>query len=175
MAIVKDVLATSDLIAALAEHDIRHLLSAEDPQSLSLDPAELIITLVEHPEPRLREAIIPLFLRHPEYSQGVPSIVDHLSSPAALILRHLYTAAVYLQRLWQGTLGLYLGPFRTLPDYFGESEFGLPAPERQFGEAGLRQLARLFEEETGDNWLSTYETVMDLFLTQLALEANRYE
>jgi hypothetical protein len=175
MAPVREVLDAPDLITALADHDIRHLLSVEVARPLSLDPAELIIGLAQHPEPRLREALIPLFLRHPEYAPAMLSAMDQLSSPAALTLRHFYTAAAYLQRLWQGTLGLYLGSFRALPDYFGQSEFDLPAPEKHFGEAGLRQLARFFEEKTGDNWLSTYESVMELFLTQLALEANGYE
>lgn len=161
------------LIEQLAAHDIRHLRpwqqeGAPSPQS----PTGLIAALAAHPEPRLREALIVLFLRQPTYAQFVPELVDELQNEAALTLRHFYTAAVYLQRLWRSTLGIYLGAFPLLPDYFGQSEFGLPAPDDHFGEAGLRALAALFEEKTGYDWLSTYHAAIALLLAQLSLAEN---
>jgi hypothetical protein len=164
--------ATS-LIEQLAAHDIRHLRPWQQeatpaPQS----PSALIAALAAHPEPRLRESLIVLFLRQPSYAQVIPKLVDELQHEAALTLRHFYTAAVYLQRLWHSTLGIYLGKFPLLPDYFGQREFGLPAPNEHFGEAGLRALAALFQEKTGYDWLSTYHAAIAHLLAQLSLAQN---
>ncbi|MBI4772512.1 MAG: hypothetical protein HY784_19290 [Chloroflexi bacterium] len=111
-----------------------------------------------------------LFLRRPEHSSLVPELVVKLEPSAGEVLRHMYTAAVYLQRLWRGALSLYLDEQFLLPDHFGRAEFGLPPPDDCFGEAGLRELARLFEARTGAEWLSAYQTTMSLFLQQLRLE-----
>ena len=85
------------------------------------------------------------------------------------MLRHLYTAAVYLQRLWLSTLRMYLGSFPLLPDHFGQSHYHLPAPNVSFGEAGLRSLASLYAARTGYDWLSVYHAAMNIFLQQLSL------
>jgi hypothetical protein len=65
-----------------------------------------------------------------------------------------------------------LGELPPLPNYFGESEWGLPAPTVHYGDAGLRVLAEYFQSKTGDNWLSSYQTAMALFLSQLRLKAD---
>ncbi len=87
----------------------------------------------------------------------------------------MYTVAVYLQRFWCSVIEMYVGELRLLPDYFGQSRFSLPSPEAHFGEAGLRALARLFSERTGYEWLSTYASIMSLFLQQLSLERAHLE
>lgn len=146
-----------------------------DEHAPPLDSEALIGALASHSEPRFREALIPLFVCHPELAPLVPRLVDTLESQPALTLRHMYTAAVYLQRLWRETLGIYLGEFAPLPNYFGQSFFGLPSPDEEFGEAGLRALAQNFKTRTGDEWLSAYQAVMDLLLAQLGLEADAAE
>ena len=161
------------LVAALAERDIRHLrLAAKIDSSPQLTTTALIEALANSSSPRLREALILLFLRHPEYAGVVPALAAGLDERARLVLRHMYTTAVYLQRLWRTTLSLYLGDLPSLPDYFGQSDFDLPTPERKFGEAGLRALAELFQEITGHDWLSVYNSAISLFLAQLSLEQN---
>jgi hypothetical protein len=85
---------------------------------------------------------------------------------------YTYTAAVYLQRFWRSTLKLLMGDFSLLPDHFGQSEFGLPSPDEYFGEAGLRALADHFQQKTGYEWLSAYQTIMSLFLQQLSLDMS---
>ena len=69
---------------------------------------------------------------------------------------------------------MYLGGFPLLPDYFGRAHYRLPAPDERFGEAGLRGLARLYTDKTGLDWLSVYESTMNLFLQQLNLEQRHY-
>ncbi|MGH2541379.1 MAG: hypothetical protein ACRDIB_01195 [Ardenticatenaceae bacterium] len=172
MADTTEVSSNSELVAELTQRGVRQLRAVEaitQPPSLSTE--SLITALARHPEPRFREALIPLFLRHPTYAELVPDLVVSLGAPADTVLRHMYTAAVYLQRLWRGTLELYLGDFPLLPDYFGESDFGLPTPEEHFGEAGLRALANLFKKRTGADWLTVYQSAMSLFLGQLRLNA----
>ena len=166
------LLDTATLAATLAQLDVPYLRTPTSAEPLPLDPAALIAALAQHPSPRVREALIPLFLRHPEFARNVPDVLVTLPPAAGLTLRHLYTAAVYLQQLWHGKLEMYLGVLPALPDYFGQSEWGLPAPQEHHGEAGLRLLAEHFRARTGDNWLSMYQTTISLFLNQLRLEAH---
>jgi hypothetical protein len=164
------------LVGQLSIRGVRHLrVRTEHSVEATLSDETLIAALASHPEPRLREALIALFLLHPEYAPIVGRLSTSRTPPADLVLRHLYTASVYLQRLWRGTLGLYMGHFQLLPDYFGRLYFGLPEPQEDFGEAGLRALAERFNAETGEDWLSVYEGVMHLVLEQLRLEAEAKE
>lgn len=159
------------LVAALWGQGVRHLSIAEPASShTALDTRTLIARLAGHVDPRLREALIPLFLRQPDLATAVSAQVQHLPPADADALRHLYTAAVYLQRLWLTTLRMHLGDFPLLPDHFGQAHYHLPAPAEKFGEAGLQALAELYETKTGLDWLSVYQSTMNLFLQQLGLE-----
>ena len=161
------------LIQQLAIRGVRHLRAVEAKlEGPSLSAETLIGELARHAEPRFREALIPLFIRRPDDAALVPGLVTSLEPPADTVLRHMYTAAVYLQRLWHGTLGLYLNDFSLLPDHFGKPVFGLPGPDDRFGESGLRALTDLFKERTGYEWLSAYQSVMALLLDQLRLERS---
>ena len=163
----------STLVAALVERDIRQLyLSAYRSDVAQITAPILIGALASNASPRLREALISLFLRHPDYAVYVPTVIVDLDESSSLVLRHMYTTAVYLQRFWHTTLSLYLGQFPFLPDYFGQSYFQLPPPDAQFGESGLRALAELFQRQTGLDWLSVYSSTISLFLTQLSLETS---
>lgn len=166
----------TDLLAILDAHDVRHLSLAEPSASyVTLDDTDLLIRLASHTDPRLREALIPLFLRHPDLAACVTELVKRLDPATADTLRHFYTAAVFLQRLWLSTLRLHLGSFPLLTNHFGQRFYHLPAPEVKFGEAGLRGLARLYADSTGMDWLSVYQTTMNLFLQQLALDEAHYD
>jgi hypothetical protein len=168
-------LDNSDLLAGLAMQGVHHLRSAANARKpRRMNDATLIAALATNADPRLREALIPLFLRQPHLAALVPDIADSLAPAAALTLRHFYAAATYLQRFWHSTLRLYLDEFSALPDYFGQSVFHLPSPEDHFGEAGLRALAAFFARQTGQDWLSVYATNMDLLLKQLSLEQSSY-
>lgn len=162
---------------ALIQHDVPHLRVPDDAASTQsprqrIEPVTLIRQLAAHSDTRVREALIPLFLRHPEYHRFVPEAEEGLDARCAQTLRHLYTAAVYLQHLWHSCLNLYLGPFPDLPNYFGENDFGLSSPQIHWGEAGLRQLAARFEKETHVDWLSVYESAISRFLAQQQLQST---
>ena len=131
------------LVTALAAQDVRHLSVAEPVSSYAaIDVTTLIARLADHADPRLREALIPLFLLHPDLAEQVQGLIQRLQPSAADTLRHLYTATVYLQRLWLSTLRMHLGSFPLLPDHFGRAYFHLPAPDVKFGEAGLHATRR---------------------------------
>ncbi|MEZ4661192.1 MAG: hypothetical protein R2911_26890 [Caldilineaceae bacterium] len=142
----------------------------EIPEIAPSDIRLLIAELAQCAEPRLRAALIALFLRHPEYADFVPTILPFLDSAAAERLQHYYTAAVYLQRFWYSTLRIYLGDFPLLKNFFGQAVYQLPPADEKFGESGLRALAIYFQRITGFDWLSTYDSAIDLLLKQLSLE-----
>ena len=168
-----ETLDSSILISQLASRGVRHLRSANATvAATSLNTETLITELARRPEPRLRESLIPLFIRHPEYSVIVKKLVETLEPTASESLAHMYTVAVYLQRFWSGTLGLYLKSLTFLPNYFGVPKFNLPGENEHFGESGLRSLAKLYEEKTGYNWLSAYQSVIALLLDQFILEGQ---
>jgi hypothetical protein len=100
----------------------------------------------------------------------VPDLVATLPDAAAGSLRHLYTAAVFLQRFWHITLTIYLGQFPLMPDFFGQSYYRLSPPNERFGEIGLRQLAQQMEQISGYEWLTIYQSYLDLLLRQLEQE-----
>jgi hypothetical protein len=162
---------TTLLIAQLAAHGVRHLRTAEPwPEVVPPLSAQALITaLAAHPAPRLNEALIPLFIQHPNYAAHVPAVLATLEPKAADTLRHLYTAAVYLQQFWRSTLSIYQGEVPLLPNYFGESVYGLPKDDEHFGELNLRRLGEQLESATGYEWLSLYDSVMRLALDQMRL------
>ena len=170
-----EMIDSAALVATLNQYGVRYLRTATATSTgsvqavtpLSLTPETLITAIVQHSEPRIREALILLFLRQPTFAQYVLELVETLPETAATTLQHFYTAAVYLQRLWRGKIEIYLGPLPLLPDYFGQPLWSLPSPTEHYGEAGLRVLARQFQAKTGDNWLSTYQSAMSLFFNPI--------
>ena len=68
-------------------------------ESLHKQPARLIAALAGSNEARLRLALIPLFLEHPEFSEHVRAVEKNLDAPAQLTLQCYYSAAVWLQQL----------------------------------------------------------------------------
>lgn len=136
---------------------------------IDLSHEQLIYELASNGESRVQEALIPLFLRYPELASLLPNVLETLPIQAQSKLKHFYTAAVYLQRLWQTRLLDSVGKTPMLIDLFGQSEFGLAEPNQHYGELGLRQLAEIFTEETGFDWYSVYESILESFLQNLRI------
>ena len=181
MSLAAVALDDAALAQELARLGVRHLRVYRSAENVSpVAPESLIAALASHAEPRFREALIPLFISHPELASRVRKVIDGLEPLAALTLRHMYTAAVYLQRFWSRVLTMYLGDLPLLPDYFGTASFHLPEPSEAHGEAGLRALARMFERDFGGyyycvDWMGVYVNVMSLFLEQLRLKSLHVE
>ncbi|MDE0301355.1 MAG: hypothetical protein OXN17_22235 [Candidatus Poribacteria bacterium] len=140
-----------------------------------LSPRVLIKRIAEDSDPRLRLALIALFIRHPQHSTIVSDLVGQLNEPARTELKTFYTAAVYLQRFWMPRLKLYIKDFPLLPDLYSQ-ELSLPKPEDRHGKNGLYALADWHASRSPYhfNWRASYLKVMDLLFAQLRME-NNYE
>jgi len=132
--------------------------------------------LVTHSDARLRLALVALLLLHPEWGPYVHSQVRELAEPTRADLQALYTAAVYLQRLWQTRLRFYLRRFEMLPDLYS-SQLGLPAAEERHGKNGLHALSAWQGHRSPYpfNWLASYNKLINLLFEQLKMEAKHDE
>jgi len=136
-----------DLVDRLATCDVTHLTGGSaaygrvtDRGPSDVELAQLIRELARAPEPRLRDALIALLLRHPEDAPVFRQVIGTLPAehPArASLLARLFAAAA-LQRehyaLWARALPGY--PLIDVADLVAET--GLPAPEIEGGQALLR-------------------------------------
>ncbi len=170
------------LVAELRERGIRFLapsnadaaaMSRQKPDSEGLADAQLLLALAQHPDPRLRLALIPWFILQPELHSTLSGVIHTLSPRARIELKALYMAAVYLQRLWWTRLSFYLDDLDELPDLFSK-ELGLPPPAERHGKVGLHALAEWHagQSDYPINRLASYEKVMDSLFGQLKQEAR---
>jgi len=130
----------------------------EDESHLGRQPVRLLAALAESKESRLRLALIPLFLEHPEFAAHVRVVAKKLDTAARLTLQCYYTAAVWLGKQYQPHKKL-------LPDYFSK-ELNLSPTENP--TENLRFLAKRHQELSGTqvNWLGTYRHAAQRWLTQ---------
>jgi hypothetical protein len=167
-----DEAARDRLVAALRQRGVDYL-APSDAQGAPLDDAALIAALAAHDDPRLRQALIALFLVHPELASLVPALRPTLAEPAATELVAHYMAAVYLQSMWAIRLGHYQAPLVALPDYYSR-ELGLPHPDELYGRAGLYALAdwhTVHRRERG-NALSEYDGTFSLIIERIKSRAR---
>jgi hypothetical protein len=117
--------------------------------------------------------LIPLLLRHPELASHVSALVNQIDPPLRVELQTLYTAAVYLQRLWKTRLGFYIET-PLLPDLFSQ-QLGLPPAEERHGKHGLYDLAEAWKARSRYPFdrLTSLNNTMDLFFEQLKLEKSQ--
>ena len=130
-----------------------------EENSLGKQPARLLAALAESKEARLRLALIPLFLEHPEFAAHVRTVAKKLDTAARLTLQCYYTAAVWLGKQYQPHKKL-------LPDYFSK-ELNLSPTDNP--AKNLRSLAKRHQELSGTqvNWLGTYRHAAQRWLTQV--------
>lgn len=135
----------------------------------SMRPSVLIAELAASDEARLRLALIPLLLTHPEFAIDIKVSIGQLSSAHATTLRCYYTAAYWLQSKYRRRIESCLGSVHALPDLFG-AELGLSAYAT--AEPALRALASRQQELTGRvlNWAGTYEHGIKTWLNYLELQ-----
>ena len=121
----------------------------------------------------MRQALIALFILHPNLAPLVPPLCARLAPAAAVELTAHYLAAVYLQSMWRIRLNHYLPPTPDLPDYFS-ADLGLPDAQDEFGKAGLYALADWHAAHVPwrANHLSEYEGVAELLLADIQLKAR---
>jgi hypothetical protein len=134
-------------------------------------PGELLAALAASAEARLRLALIPLLLAHPEFAVYVPTVCKQLPTAAAVTLCCYYTAAHWLQRKHHARLLATTGSVQPLPDLFG-AELGLVTytdPDAALHALAARQQAL---SERVLNWFGTYEHALQTWLRQLDHDAQ---
>jgi len=158
------------LVAALRTRGVNYLSPSCAEPAGPMDDEALIASLASHSDPRLRQALIALFLLHPELGPLAEGILDRLEPPAARELQAYYTAAVYLQRMWRIRLRRHLGDCPELPDRFSR-DLRLPDPGEENGKAGLQALAEWHSRGSAHraNHLSEYEGVAELLFQSLRM------
>lgn len=163
------------LVENLKKYGIHFLASdeVEGEAGIFLSTEELIAHLAGSKDPRLRLALVPFFILHPQTASQVPHLVEQLGDPARTELMTFYMAAVYLQRFWWTRLGLYLGDFPKLPDLYSQA-LSLPHADERYGKAGLYALADWHASRSPYpfNRLASYHKVMELLFEQLKMEAR---
>jgi len=80
------------LVAALRERGI-DWLAPSDTCGAPVPDTLLIASLAAHHDPRLRQALVGLFLLHPGLATGVPCALEALDTQASRALQASYTAA----------------------------------------------------------------------------------
>ena len=153
-------ISEDQLVTELWARDVRFILGNAPNHPPMLSPVELIKGLASSIETRLQLSLIPLFLRHPEFSVHIETAAKNLSLDRQLILKCFYCAAVWLERK-------YLSQ-NNLPDLFSK-EVGLsPTPDPG---NNLILLANRQRELSGSriNWIATYQHAADIWLKDLEL------
>lgn len=139
---------------------------ADNTPPAPIPPEDLLLGLATSDEARLRLALIPLLLVHPDYAVHAPHVATQLAPPARLLFICYYTAALLLQQLHTGRLQTFFGPAAPLPDLFS-TELGLPTvgtPAQRLAILAARQAALSGEPI---NWLGTYHHGAERLFTHL--------
>jgi hypothetical protein len=158
------VTTTGDqLTNALHTLGVHFLMGGQNnDESLHLQPIRLIAALAESKEARLRLALIPLFLEHPEFTGYVRAAAQNLPRLAQLTLQFYYSAAVWLGQIHQPQKP-------SLPDHFSR-ELGISITNNP--QTNLIVMARRHQElsHAQVNWLGTYEHAARIWLKGLEIE-----
>jgi hypothetical protein len=161
------------LVSALRKRGADYLMP-EDAAGEPVGDEALIASLAANEDPRLRQALIALFMLEPQLAQYVPGIVEQLDEASRIELIAHYMAAVYSQSMWRIRLDNYLPPSPDLPDFYSE-QLQLPSPDDEYGKAGLYALADWHARHVPwrSNKLSEYESVASLLFGRLMNRARR--
>jgi hypothetical protein len=129
-------------------------------------PVRFLAALAASKEARLRLALIPLLLQHPEFSAYVRSAIKIIEPSARVTLQCYYMAAYFLQRIYRPKLDAVVGEKAWLPDIFS-NELLLACSDDD--EINLEQLAERHKNLSGAqvNWSGTYHHAVRKWLASL--------
>ena len=109
----------TQLADALNRLDVEFLHPGQNKsEGVPYTPEALISGLSCSSEARLRLALIPLFLQHPQLASVAPAALDKLPRAAQITLRCYYCAAVFLQQKYRKRLETLFGSQPHLPPLF---------------------------------------------------------
>lgn len=151
------MISEDQLISELWAQDVRFLMGRQFSSAPLLAPAKLISLLAQSVNARVRLSLIPLFLRHPEFSAEAETADESLSPQSGQnVLRFYYTAAVFLQMKYQERLQKIFGVQNRLPDLFSSKLGVLPGKDPNQNLLQLAKRHQILSEHT-INWLGTYK------------------
>ncbi len=150
-----DPIVWDDLVDRLAAHDVTHLGggSVDAGRALpyagphSVDLMQLVRDLARAPEPRLRDGLIALLLRHPEHAAVVRGVLSSMEArdPARYAIVARLLAAAALQREHAVNWACALPGYQQIDVADLTAAEGLPAPEEDNGRlllAAAQELVR---------------------------------
>ncbi len=164
-------ITTDELVGALDALGVPFLAGGiQTPRTFALSRAELLLGLARDPDARVRLAVIPLLLVHPECAEVIPEVAKQLEEEARLTFECYYTAAHWLQRKYEKTLTNLVGELKPLPDWFS-AKLGLASGETEAGRA-LEKLGKRHQALSRErlNWHGTYEHAAESLIKQLTWE-----
>ncbi len=163
-------LTDDQLVSELWARDVRFLMGEQLTPEPVLDPSHLIASLAQSDNARVRMALIPLFLRHPEFSEEVERAENLISSQDDLRYLHFYyTAARLLQeQYWQQIKRFLIDPPKLQDLFSGKLGISL----HKHPGVALKQLAEHHKISSGQkiNWLGTYNHGADVWLKVMELQ-----
>ena len=164
------------LIAQLRKRGIDYLAPSDAVSEVDLDDSTLLASLASQDDPRVRQALVALFLVHPGLSRWVPLLRTTLDPGARLNLEAYFLAAIYLQEMWWYRISRYLPHTERLPDDLCH-ELSLPGRKELHGKMGLHALADWHSSQSARraNRLSEYQGAAELVLESLKLKRRRNE
>lgn len=139
---------------------------AEPASAAPIPPVTLLAGLAASDEARLRLALIPLLLVHPEYAAHATEAAAQLSPAARLVFICYYTAAMLLQQIHAERLQTLIGPRPSLPDHFSD-ELGLTKTGPPFQRLQRLAVRHTVLSNYPINWLGTYQHGAERLLVHL--------
>jgi len=143
-----------------------------NPSPPPRSPEQILAGVIKQPTSRVRTAVIALFLLHPDYAEYIPTALRLLNENQRQLLKLFYTAAVYLQHLYQSDLIAIIGSeIVWLPDVFGE-ELGISSALSP--QDSIQQLGIKHQEITHSltNWSGTYKNAAHHLIRYKQCEAQ---
>jgi len=136
-----------------------------------LSTIELMAGLAAHKDARVRLALIPLLLQHPEFAIDAPKALELLDDSQKMIFKLYYTAAYLLQLAYKDKLIDFIATYQGIQDYFSEE---LDISEGGTAQDRLRQLAKRHQEfaKMAVNWYGTYQNTAERVLVRMQKERD---
>jgi len=104
---ISPIVTGERLANSLQALGIKFIMGGESSgETLQQEPINLISGLAASNEARLRLALIPLFLEHPEFARHVRAAAQKLNASARITLQCYYSAAIWLQQEYRSRLML---------------------------------------------------------------------
>lgn len=166
-----------DLVDRLAAHDIPYLTGGsvwDGRASRYGGPADaeihaLIRDLARAPQARLRNALVALLFRHPEYAGAAREVTSALESgdAARLLIAASVLVAAALRGMWGFVLGIYLPGQPPIRAEDLAAELDVPSPTVDYGRpciaaiADLLRTGQLFPFNYESAWNDTATHVLD--------------